>query len=267
MLDATVMPPMLRIGVGDAFMPVGGPLKIVFLGGDVRSHPSIQSLLADRLLVVVPGQCPDTNLPAVAHVDADVVVIDVAGCAAPLRDLSEAWKRCAPSAAIVVLSRDPTTAVTAAAMRDGADDVVGIPCAPVDVLVRVEGAYRRSERPRRTMCRGDRGFVGDGPRSGGVSLRLHVVTRSLSRRERTVVLTGRECALAELLFRRSRRAVSRHEILLAIWDRNSVKTTPTNLVDVYVRLLRRRLAELGEGDVLETVRYVGYRLNADAQVA
>jgi len=240
--------------------------SVVFLG-DADSQPAVQLLLRDRQLSAVTGNCRETDLPILPYIDADVLIIDAAHCRAPLGRLRDAWRNCAPTASLIVLSATPSAATIADAMRDGADDVVGLPCSPADLLVRIHVAYRRARRSGQPIAvREPESRLADVLPEKAAPIRLHLATRSISFGDRTVLLSRRECALAELLCRSPHRAVSRHEILMAVWEREYVKTAPNNLVDVYARLLRRRLSELGVETALGTVRYVGYQLNSDAEV-
>ena len=238
----------------------------VFLG-NAESLPALRLLLRDRQLSPVAASCHESDLPLLPYVDADVVLVDAARCRTPLARLRDAWRSCAPTASLLVLSESPSAETIADAIRDGADDVIGLPCSAVDLLVRIHVAFRRARRfgepiavrepqPRLADVRPEK----PGP------VRLQLAARLISFDNRAVQLGRRECAVAELLCRSPYRAVSRHEILAAVWEREYVKTAPNNLVDVYARLLRRRFNELGMGSALATVRYVGYQLNAEAEV-
>jgi DNA-binding response OmpR family regulator len=73
-----------------------------------------------------------------------------------------------------------------------------------------------------------------------------------------VDLTSKEYALLELFLRNPNRTLSRTEIAEHIWD--SSFTAMSNVIDVYVRYLRRKLGDNPEAPMLRTVRGAGYRL-------
>ncbi|MEP7132388.1 MAG: response regulator transcription factor, partial [Acidobacteriota bacterium] len=83
-------------------------------------------------------------------------------------------------------------------------------------------------------------------------------SREVAREGDTIRLTAREGALFELLLRRRGKVVSRSEIQARIWEDSF--DLSTNIIDVYINALRKKI-DSGERDkVIQTVRGVGYRL-------
>jgi len=93
-------------------------------------------------------------------------------------------------------------------------------------------------------------------------LMLDPVRHSASHAGRSVDLSRREFQLMERLLRAAPHAVTRADLLDAIWcGRTSHAVHPSNVLEVYVSYLRRKLKTLGCGDALRTVRGVGYALD------
>ncbi len=78
---------------------------------------------------------------------------------------------------------------------------------------------------------------------------------------KAVELTAREFAVLEFLIRRAGQVVSRAELLDHVWDQNHDGST--NIVDVYVGYLRRKLEEPFGRPLIRTVRGVGYLLDPE----
>jgi DNA-binding response OmpR family regulator len=107
------------------------------------------------------------------------------------------------------------------------------------------------------------------PRGAGQSTRLlrladlvlDPATRSAARNGRRIALTAREYALLDYFLRNVDRVLTRPMILQRVWGFGF--DPETNIVDVYVRYLRRKIDADGEPRLLRTVRRAGYMLSAE----
>jgi two-component system OmpR family response regulator len=127
----------------------------------------------------------------------------------------------------------------------GADDYLVKPFAFGELLARLRALVRRGPSDRPPVLE-----VGD--------LRLDPAAHTVERAEVAVDLTTREFALLEFLMRHAGEAVSRTRILEQVWDMNYDGFS--NVVDVYVGYLRKKLEEPFGRSMIRTVRGVGYSL-------
>jgi DNA-binding response OmpR family regulator len=128
----------------------------------------------------------------------------------------------------------------------GADDYLTKPFAFVVLLARVRALLRRPGKARPTVLR-----AGD--------LVLDPATHVVARGDRTIDLTGREYAILEYLLSRAGQVVSKQEILGHVWD-FAFEGGP-NIVEVYVRSLRKKIDLPFDRRAIVTVRGAGYRLD------
>jgi DNA-binding response OmpR family regulator len=144
---------------------------------------------------------------------------------------------------VLVLSARGRTGDRVTGLNLGADDYLGKPFAFEELLARVRANLRpRPAVPPSTLQAG--------------RIRLDLLRRQVTASGTTVTLSAREFALLHALASHPGQVLSRQELLSMAWDMDF--DPGTNLVDVYVGYLRRKLGE----PIIETIRGTGYRLHA-----
>lgn len=134
-----------------------------------------------------------------------------------------------------------------AGLQCGADDYLVKPFVEEELIARIGAILRRADRPLV-------GIVQAGP------LRIDLAGRNVTYADKPVLLGATEFRLLEFLARNAGIALSRNQIVERIWDYDFEGSS--NIVDVYVSQLRRKLKTLGANGVIETVWGIGYRLKA-----
>ena len=144
---------------------------------------------------------------------------------------------------VIILTARDTVGDTVAGLEGGADDYMTKPFRFEELLARVRLRLRAGQSAPEVSV-----LV-----TGGVSLDLR--TRRAKVDGRTVDLTAREFVLLELFLRHPGQVLSREQILSHVWGYDF--DPGSNIVDVYVRALRKKLG----ADCIGTVRGMGYRLS------
>jgi two-component system, OmpR family, response regulator len=175
--------------------------------------------------------------------DIDIIVLDLGlpdiDGLEVLRRLRAAWA----SLPVVILTARGDIDDRVAGLDLGADDYVPKPFAIDELAARLRARLRARFDESLTRL-----HVGD--------LELDLIARRARLTDRIIELTSREFALLEMLMRHAGQAISRDELLANVWGLDF--DPRSNLVDVYIRYLRRKLGN----DWIETVRGVGYRIVA-----
>ncbi|MBM3471856.1 MAG: response regulator transcription factor [Armatimonadetes bacterium] len=126
----------------------------------------------------------------------------------------------------------------------GADDYVTKPFYAEELIARIHAVTRRASGDQLSILQ-----AGD--------LTVNLITREVRRGDTSIDLTAREFCLLEYLMRSPGRVYPRTQILEHVWGYDFDPSS--NVVDVYIQRLRKKLDPTGEGQFIETVRAVGYR--------
>ncbi|HEY2740589.1 MAG TPA: response regulator transcription factor, partial [Gaiellaceae bacterium] len=184
---------------------------------------------------------------AEAH-DYDAVLLDVM---LPDIDGFEVCRRLRAAgvwAPVLMLTARDSVEDRVAGLDSGADDYLVKPFSFAELLARLRALARRGDGERPAVL-----IVDD--------LRLDPATRDVTRGSTPIQLTAKEFALLETFMRRAGEVLSRLHLLEHAWD--FAYDNRSNIVDVYVRRLRRKIDEPFKRRSLETVRGAGYRLRRE----
>ncbi len=136
-------------------------------------------------------------------------------------------------------------------LDSGADDLMVKPFSLFELQARCRALMRRKRDAHLVLRAGD--------------LEVCRLDHSVRRSGKTVNLTNKEFALLEHLMLNRGRCTSRVQLLKTVWNAESVQTT--NIVDVYVNYLRRKLDDIPSGGLIRTVRGQGYVIPFESEIA
>lgn len=187
----------------------------------------------------------ENGLSRIFDEEYDLVILDVM---LPKRDglavLEEVRKQQQQVPILMVTARDAVMDKVTGLDR-GADDYLTKPFAFEELVARVRALLRRGTPAQSPVL-----TVGD--------LRLDPVSREVSRAGQRIEMTGKEFALLEFFMRQPGRVLSRALIAQHVWGVDF--DTFTNVIDVYVNYVRKKMDAEFEPKLLQTVRGVGYVL-------
>ena len=223
-------------------------MRVLIVEDELRMASLIRrGLEHEGLAAEIAGNGEDALWMAAAH-DYDAVVLDVM---LPDLDGFEVCRRLRTAgiwSPVLMLTARDSVDDRVAGLDSGADDYLVKPFAFAELLARLRALARRGETGRPAVL-----AVGD--------LRLDPATREVTRGATAIALSAKEFALLETFMRRPGEVLSRFHLLEHAWD--FAYENRSNVVDVYVRRLRRKIDEPFGRRSLETVRGAGYRLRSE----
>jgi DNA-binding response OmpR family regulator len=177
----------------------------------------------------------------------DAIVLDLMLPGRSGLEILASLRRTKPSVPVIVLTARGEIEDRVAGLDAGAVDYLVKPFSLAELLARVRAQLRVFAQASTTTLR-------------GAGIEANLLTRKVHRGGRQVTLSSTEFELLALLLRYEGRVLSREQILSSVWGYQH--DPATNVVDVYIGYLRRKLAGPGDPAPIFTVRRVGYRLGS-----
>lgn len=185
---------------------------------------------------------------AACGVAYDVVLLDVMIPSLSGVEVCAAMRERGIASPVIMLTARDSIEDRIRGLDSGADDYVVKPFAFEELLARIRAVTRRAR---------------DVPRSSVLSvadLKLDTVSKTAIRGGLVIEFPAKEYALLECLMREPERVFSRHQIADRLWDSSSY--TESNVVDVYIRNLRRKVDDPFPVKLICTVKGLGYKISA-----
>ena len=225
-------------------------MRLLIVEDETRLATALQrGLVSEGFSVDIAHSGPD-GLHLASEQTYDVVILDIMLPGLSGYRIVEALRKAENWTPILMLTAKDGEYDEADALDLGADDYLTKPFSFVVLVARIRALLRRGAVPRPAVL-----TAGD--------LVLDPSAHTVKRGEADVELTPREFSLLEFLMRRAGEAVSKSEILHHVWDVNY--EGDTNVVEVYVGYLRRKIDTPFDRATVQTVRGAGYRLEPDGR--
>ena len=186
-------------------------------------------------------------LRSVAESPPDLIVLDINMPDLDGVSVTRSLRADGHEVPICVLSARDEISDRVAGLEAGADDYLVKPFALPELVARLRALLRRS-----------RGATADGEAISAGELTVDPARREARRGDRALDLTRREFDLLEVLVRNSGIVLSRSQLLSLVWGYDF--EVDSNVVDIFIGYIRRKLEAEGEPRIVQTVRGVGFVL-------
>jgi DNA-binding response OmpR family regulator len=225
-------------------------VRILVVEDNRRLNTSLKTSLEEDGYAVDAAYDGDEGEAYAVAAPYDLILLDVM---LPKKDgfsLCRDLRRQGVNAPILMLTARDTIDDRVDGLDSGADDYLVKPFSMNELRARLRALLRRNKPEKSAQLQ-----VGD--------LTLDPANHFVQRGDDSIDLTPREFSILEYMMRSSARILTREMIEAHVWNFDFI--SGSNVVDVYIRRLRRKIDEPYEVKLLETVRGVGYRLVSPTQ--
>jgi len=224
-------------------------MNILVVDDDAGLRRTLRDNLAAQHYQVTCAADGDEALDKVAGGDYDLVLLDIMlpGCDG-LQVLKEI-RAMGLFTPILLLTARGNVDDRVAGLDLGADDYLAKPFSMAELLARIRAILRRGSE--------------SGPVLTAGSISLDTVSREVKIDSAKVELTAKEFAILEFLLYNKGRAVSRFNLAEHVWGDTFDPFTMSNFIDVHMKNLRRKLETPGHPPVVQTLRGIGYIIEAE----
>lgn len=222
-------------------------MRVLVVEDNAAVADSIRKMLETRKYAANVVSDGETGLDHLVSRAYDVAVVDVGLPGLDGFTLARNARAAGVQTPILMLTARDAVEDRVAGLNCGADDYLVKPFVEEELIARVSAILRRGERPLLGVL-----DVG--------ALRVDLAARNVTYDGKPIALGATEFRLLEFLARNAGIALSRAQIVERIWDYDFDGSS--NIVDVYISQLRRKLGKLGAKGIIETVWGIGYRVKA-----
>ena len=220
-------------------------MRILVVEDDPKILSFVRKGLDEQGFTVDTSADGNRGLQLASSAAYDAIVLDIM---LPGRDglsIVRALREQKNTVPVVLLTARSALCERVEGLELGADDYLTKPFFMEELIARIHALVRRASGESLSVLQ-----VTD--------LVVNLITREVKRAEQPIELTRRELNLLELLMRSPGRVFTRTQILEHVWGYDF--DPQTNVVDVYIRRVRKKIDQAGAESLIDTVRGVGYRL-------
>ena len=222
-------------------------MRLIIVDDEIELAENLKKMLELKGFAVdwLPSADKALNRILLYQKEYDAVILDLSMEGMNGMELTMRLREEKVNLPIIILTGDSATATKIALLNSGADDYIVKPFSVDELIARVNSVIRRPALSLPITI------------SAG-NITMDTVQRTITVSQKEVPLSLKEYALLECFVREPGKVMSREQLSNKVWDFASL--TLSNVLDVHMVSLRKKIVTEGETTRFETIRGVGYRL-------
>jgi two-component system, OmpR family, response regulator MprA len=220
-------------------------MRVLIADDDYPLLEQLQNILNKQRYTVETAPDGEAALDKLFDTPFDAIILDIMMPKVDGLTVLEQARKAGIDAPVLMLTAKGDVQDRIKGLDLGADDYLAKPFSLDELLARLRALLRRSGSPSETLLQ-------------IVDLQLDTVSRNVTRGAKPIELTPREFSILEFLLYNKNRAVSRFSLAEHVWGDAFDPFSMSNFLDVHIKNLRRKIGDSGHGNIIRTIRGVGY---------
>lgn len=220
-------------------------MRILVVDDETALREQLEETLAGQRYIVETASDGETALDRLFDATFDLVILDIMMPGTDGFAVLEQARKAGIDTPVIMLTARGDVDDRIKGLDLGADDYLAKPFSADELLARIRALLRRSGSQSQPLLK-----VSD--------IVLDTVSRQVTRAGNAIDLTPREFAILEFLLYNKNRAVSRFSLAEHVWGDDFDAFNMSNFIDVHMKNLRHKIGDSGHGQIIQTLRGVGY---------
>ena len=220
-------------------------MRILIVDDDPALLGQLQKILENQRYIAETAIDGEAALDKLFETPFDAVILDIMMPKIDGLTVLEQARKAGIDTPVLMLTAKGDVTDRIKGLDLGADDYLAKPFSSEELLARLRALLRRSGDPSIPVLR-------------VLDLQLDTVSRKVTKGGKPVALTLREFSILEFLLYNKNRAVTRFSLAEHVWGDDFDPFSMSNFMDVHIKNLRHKIGDAGHGQIIRTVRGVGY---------
>ena len=220
-------------------------MKVLIVDDDGSLRDQLRQVLARQRYIVETAANGEEALDKLFDTPFDAIILDIMMPKMDGLTMLEQVRKAGIDAPVLMLTAKGDVTDRVKGLDLGADDYLAKPFSLDEFLARLRAILRRAGGQCESILQVE-------------DLKLDTVSRKVTKGDESIELTPREFSILEFLLHNKNRAVSRFSLAEHVWGDDFDPFSMSNFMDVHVKNLRHKIGDSGRGDLIRTIRGVGY---------